>query len=189
MKNLIFIFLSFFLFSCVLQAQTEITYIDSAGVITATIKETRVIERLSFTNYTGVTFDDREKAILFQGGVVLRSTQKMTQLFPPMFSEVVQGFSIQNGNVEQSVLKESPPVMSWYYLIFCMVLPFGFLLLSSISIPKEKTRYLLFVYILAAAVGVAVDAAFIIASCVTSYVFRYLWLKKKERKELTQATV
>jgi len=234
------IFLSFFLFSYTLQAQTEITYTDSAGVITTTIKEVRVIEKLSFINTTNLTFSDEEKAILFQGGTVSRNTRKMTQLFPPMISEVVQGFSIQNGNVEQATLKESPPAIGWYYLIFCMVLPFGFLLLSSILIPKEKTRYVLILYTIVASavvasvfppigalsvfavvvfilafptflgVGVAITAVvistnaftlatekdfivqyiiFIILSCIVSYIIRQLWFKRKERKELAQATV
>ena len=70
------IFLSFFLFSFVLQAQTEITYTDSAGVITAITKEVQVIEKLSFTNTTDFSFNDEEKAILFQGGIVSKNTKK-----------------------------------------------------------------------------------------------------------------
>ena len=137
----------------------------------------------------------------------------MTRFFPPTFSDMMEQFSVKDNNIELINKKESKPIVDWWFLFNYLIIPFFLVLYIGFLLPqKPKILYSIYYIVLSLLIlhsfvfsilafpedmlrlgGNANDVVnqylvYLITSCMCGFIFRYLYLKRKERKQLTQAT-
>jgi|GEM_PF-1312721 len=156
------IFLSFFLFSCVLQAQTTNPRIKTYTTYTpmndyGTLIKVQLIKRESgadtllqetfLVNETGKFFMNEEYQVLTDGGVVEKTTmQNIHSLFPPKNSGVIEKFSLVDNVITQVGSRDYSDVTNWIYLILSLCIPFISIAVFSFIFPRGQYKKLLIFY-------------------------------------------
>lgn len=116
-------------------------------VATISYPQTTVWTGDPFENTTGISFSEGARTHLLTGGTITTRPQtKMVILFPPKFVEEYKEIRFTDGKIQISP-KTSLPKFSWFFFIFCMVLPFAAILLVGIRLPQDQEKLLTLFYL------------------------------------------